>query len=58
MNVKINISGVLKWGNGGVEVTTGHEQKTETSKLLAVPLQALMIKWLISQQVRAVNTDS
>ncbi len=32
--------------------------KRQTVYLLALILQALMIKWLISQQVRAVNTSS
>lgn len=41
---------------GGSETTTA--TKTQTAHTLAVILQALMIKWLISQKVRAVNTSS
>lgn len=36
----------------------GSDNKLLVEYLLAVILQALMIKWLISQQVRAVNTSS
>lgn len=41
---------------GGSDNKTG--TKTQTKNLLAVILEPLMIKWLISQKVRAVNTSS
>ena len=45
-------------GLGGLKIRQDWNKKTQTQDLLAVIFEALMIKWLISQQVRAVNTRS